>query len=408
MAYATVADVARVATRGWDDIAQRAVQNARVPGETLAERLVQSAAGTSPLLARELSFRVTGSTQAPYDSVHIPKLVFELARVWRDPAAPCIAWREAHPVAVAAFALSHLPNVENIPTMSAALEKFFGAEESYEAVKAPLRTQIENARDKLQRRLSSLQREIAPPGEIEKLKLSGEMILGYQYALAPGQERLRAQVDEMLTLDIALDPQLSPIENANHYFDRYKRARDAQARVPERIVEAENELAYADQILNDLDAAETRAEIDAVADAAREADLLRDIKLRSSGSAARSGPRLFTSPDGMTILVGRNARQNDELTFERAKADDLWLHARGHAGSHVVILSNGAKVSETTLEFAASLAGYYSQARGEGAVDVIYAPRKNVHRVRGAGAHPGLVTVKEEKVIRIAPRNPET
>jgi predicted ribosome quality control (RQC) complex YloA/Tae2 family protein len=375
----------------------------RAPGETLAERLVASIAGTSPLLARELAFRVAGDVNTPHQPTYVTKLHAELVHIWFAPALPCVAWRDGQPVAVAAFPLTHLPNVENIPSMSAALEKFYGAQESYEAVKAPLHAQIQDALEKLRRKRASLQREIVPPDEIEALKLKGEMILGYQYALAPGQTQLRAAVNETLTLDIALDPALTPVENANQYFDAYKRARDAQARVPERIAEVENEIAYAEQVLNDLDAAETRAEIDQVVQEAHEANLLRETKLRSSGRAPRSEPRQFHSPDGFRILVGRHARQNDELTFERAKADDLWLHARGYAGSHVVILSNGAPVSPTTLEFAASLAAYYSQARDEGAVDVMYTPRKNVHRVRGAGAHPGLVTVRDEKILRVRP-----
>lgn len=377
----------------------------RVNGESIVERLVHGVAGTSPLLAREIAFRVSGSINTPYDAALVTKIYAELTQLWREPAAPSIAWRETQPVAIAAFPLTHLPNVENIPSMSAALEKFFGAEESYEAVKAPLRAQIASALDKLQRKASALQRELAPPAEIEQLKLKGEMILGYQYALAPGQTQLRAPVTEELTLDIALEAALSPVENANKYFDQYKRARDAQARVPERIAQVENEIAYVQQILNDLDGAETRVEIDQVIEEAREAHLLTASKMRSSGRVPRSEPRQFISPDGMQVLVGRNARQNDALTFERAKPEDVWLHARGHAGSHVVILSNGANVPETTLAFAASLAAYYSQARTDGAVDVIYAPRKDVHRVRGAGMHPGLVTVKQEQVVRVKPQN---
>ncbi len=380
----------------------------RANGETLAEKLVNGVAGASPLLARELAFRVGGDPQASYHASLDARLHDALTQAWREPAAPSIAWREAQPVAVAAFALTHLPNVENMSGMSAALEKFYGAAESYQAVKIPLRAQIETARAKLQRKLYSLQRELAPPAEIEKLKLSGEMILGYQYALAPGQTTLRAPVDETLTLDIALDPKLNAVENANVYFEKYKRARDAQARVPERIAAAANDLAYAEQILNDLDQAETRAEIEQVAEAARQADLLRETKLRSGGGSVRTGPRLCVSPDGVSVLVGRSARQNDELTFERANPNDLWLHARGRAGSHVIVVSHGAPLPETTLEFAAGLAAYYSQARAESAVDVIYTPRKNVHRVRGAGAHPGLVTVQEEKVIRVKPQPPPT
>lgn len=379
----------------------------RASDETLTGRLIASIAGTSPFLARELSFRAARDVNAAYNSTCVTKLYAEIQHVWREPAAPCIAWQDAQPIAVAAFPLTHLPNVENVSSMSAALEKFFGAAESYETVKAPLRAQIGNAREKLERKRASLERELVAPKEIEQLKLKGEMILGYQYALTPGQSHLRAPVDETLTLDIALDPARSPIENANRYFDQYKRARDAQARVPEHIAVAENDIAFADQILNDLDNAETRAEIDAVVEQARAENLLTAAKMQSAGRAPRSGPRQFGSPDGLQILVGRNAGQNEELTFERAKADDLWLHARGHAGSHVVILSNGAKIPEATLEFAASLAAYYSQARSDSAVDVIYTPRKNVHRVRGAGAHPGLVSVKDEKVIRVRPYLPE-
>lgn len=379
----------------------------RATGETLAERLVQTVAGTSPLLGRELAYRVSGSIQTPYFSTYASKIATELTQVWRQPPAPSIAWRDTQPVAAAAFALTHLGNIENVPSMSAALEQLFGAEESYENVKAPLRAQIETNLEKLTRKLSSLERELLAPQDIETLKLKGEMILGYQHALRPGQTKLHAAVDETRTLDIDLAPDLSPVENANKYFDQYKRARDARARVPAHIVETGNEIEYATQILNDLDNAESRAEIDQVVEQAREAYLIAETKARGGGHTLRSEPRQFISPDGMTVVVGRNARQNDALTFERAKSDDMWLHARGHAGSHVVILSNGADIPNATLEFAASLAAYYSRARSEGAVDVIYTPRKNVHRVRGAGAHPGLVTVKEEMVLRVAPRNPE-
>jgi predicted ribosome quality control (RQC) complex YloA/Tae2 family protein len=380
----------------------------RAEGDTLAERLVASVAGTSPLLAREIAFRVTGTDQAAYEPTCVTKTFEQLTRVWQGPAAPSVAFENDLPVAVAAFALTRYPASREIPSMSAALELFYGADESYEAVKAPLREQIEAALARLERNRASLARELVPEDEVETLKLKGEMILGYQYELKEGQALLRAPVSEELTLDISLDPGLSAVENANRYFDEYKRARDARARVPERIAAVENDIAYAAQVLNDLALAESRLEIDQAAEQAREAGLVRETPLRASSRPPRSEPRTFRSAENFQVLLGRNARQNDALTFERAKPDDVWLHARGHAGSHVVILSNGAPVPPATLEFAAGLAAYYSQARSEGAVDVIYAPRKNVHRVRGAGAHPGLVTVKGEQVVRVRPLNPES
>lgn len=389
----------------------------RATGDSLSARIVATVAGTSPLFAREIAFRVTGETDAIYSASDVANAHEQLTRVWHSPAAPSIAFENDQPIDVAAFGLTHLAKppkdssvttrVDAIPSMSAALEKFFGAEESYQAVKIPLRAQIEAALEKMERVRASLQRELVSSEKIEELRLRGEMILGYQYQLTAGQTNLSAPVTEELTLEIPLDPTLSPVENATRYFDQYKRARDAAERVPERLAVVENDIAFVQQILNDLDEAESRAEIDQVMEQAREANIIREPTLRSGGHVPRSEPRQYVSPDNFQVLVGRNARQNDTLTFERAQANDLWLHARGLPGSHVIILSSGRQVPETTLEFAAAIAAYYSRGRTHGAVDVSYTPRKNVHRVRGAGAHPGLVTVRDEQVIRVRPIAPE-
>lgn len=386
----------------------------RASGETLAARLVESVAGTSPLLARELAVRVLDDARAPYDPSQNSALYAELSRVWHSPAEPTLAFDErkgeggdAPPVAVAAYALKQFARTESVPSMSAALDRFFGAEESYEAVKEPYRKQISSALERFRRMRASLQRELRSDADIERLRRKGEMILGYQYEITPGQTVLRAETGEAELLDIELDPQLSPVENAQQYFAQYKRAREAAAHVPARLAETDNEIAFVEQVLNDLDSAETRAEIDEVLGEARDAHLLREHTPRRGSRAARSEPRIFYSSDGFQVLVGRNARQNQVVTFERAGGDDLWLHARGQPGAHVVILTNGANVPQTTLEYAAGLAAYYSQARAEGGVDVIVTPRKHVRRVGGTGAHPGLVTVRDERVIRVKPRPPE-
>jgi predicted ribosome quality control (RQC) complex YloA/Tae2 family protein len=376
-------------------------------GDTLAEKLVASISGTSPLFARELAFRVAADTAAPYSPALTRSIYNQLISAWQSPAAPSLALEDNHPVAIAAFSLTQYRTVETIPSMSAALEKYFGAVESYEAVKAPLVAQLNGALERMERTRASLQRELVPPEEIERLKTQGEMILGYQYELTEGQTLLHAPVNDELTLDITLDPSLNPVENANRYFDEYKRARDARDRVPERIANVENDIQYVQQLINDLEMAESRAEIDLVMDEARQAGVIRETAMRTGGKIVRAEPRHFVSPDNFQVLVGRNARQNDTITFERAHPEDLWLHVRGRAGSHVIIQSNGRTVPESTLEFAASLAAYYSQSRSDGGVDVVYTPRKNVHRVRGAGAHPGLVTVRDEQVIRVKPQAPE-
>jgi predicted ribosome quality control (RQC) complex YloA/Tae2 family protein len=113
----------------------------------------------------------------------------------------------------------------------------------------------------------------------------------------------------------------------------------------------------------------------------------------------RQGPfRRFTSSDGLAIYVGRNARENDELTFGLAKSDDLWLHARGTPGSHVVVrLEKGTEVLPETLRDAATLALLYSDLKKSGKGDVIYTRRKWVKKAKGQA--PGAVTVSQEKSV---------
>ena len=125
-------------------------------------------------------------------------------------------------------------------------------------------------------------------------------------------------------------------------------------------------------------------------------------KQRRPGKPGKFSPPLtFTSADGMEIVVGRNARQNDHVTFELAAPSDLWLHARGVAGSHVIVRSSGRPVSRQTIEQAAALAAAYSAARNSTSIAVDYTERRNVRRMKGGG--PGLVTYSGEKTIHVRP-----
>ncbi len=375
-------------------------------GDPVWQVLVRTVRGTSPLLARELAFRATGNSDALSDAVLALSLQAELVNVWRAPPWPTLAYEADRPRAVAAFALTHLPQGVHLDSMSEALEKFFGAVGPYEAVKEPLRRQLEAARVRLERKREALRRELLSQMQIERLKVSGELILAYAADIAPGQRSLSAEMVEGQPLQIKLDPALTPVENAQRYFSEYRRAKDATAAVPARLEEAEADLAFAEQVLEDLTTAETRGEIDAVVAEAVEAGLTGKERRKGTPPPAPTQPRVYVSPDGFQVLVGRNARQNETITFERAGAEDWWVHARGVAGAHVVILANGREVPETTLEVAASLAAFYSKGRGERWVDVAVAPRKNVRRVSGRAARPGLVTVRGERIMRVRPGGP--
>jgi predicted ribosome quality control (RQC) complex YloA/Tae2 family protein len=198
---------------------------------------------------------------------------------------------------------------------------------------------------------------------------------------------------------IRLDPARTPVENAQAFYERHRRARRAAAGVPRRLAESEALLATLDQLAADLALAEDRPAIDAVYEALREAGYVgRPLPRRAVG---RSGPLRVVSSDGLAVLVGRNSRQNETVTFERGKRGDRWLHARDVPGAHVLIKSAGRPVPERTLREAAALAAWFSAARDQAAVDVAVTDVRHVRRRRGAG--PGMVTFRNEETLTVRP-----
>jgi predicted ribosome quality control (RQC) complex YloA/Tae2 family protein len=145
--------------------------------------------------------------------------------------------------------------------------------------------------------------------------------------------------------------------------------------------------------------------VDQVRAALEEAGHVR-VKRKRDRKGSRSEPLSFSSPDGLTILVGRNSRQNDHLTFGQATSADWWFHARGVPGSHVIVRGAGQELPRATVRRAAELAAYFSRARWDASVVVDYTQRRHVRRIPGAA--PGLVNYSEERTIRVTPLGPES
>jgi predicted ribosome quality control (RQC) complex YloA/Tae2 family protein len=284
------------------------------------------------------------------------------------------------------------------------------------------------------RRAAALERELQRAAGFETLRRKGEMLLGYMHGLEPGQRRLEIPEENLV---IELNPDVPPLEQAQAFFREYQRARAAVAGVPARLDATQLGLQYLDELSTHLELADDFATISAIREelTALPADpdaLLtgadrpappddaepppkkkpakgkgkfaprRDRPAPKGGGRPAITPLRIVSSDGIPILVGRSARQNDALTFGLARPDDLWLHARGVPGAHVVVRGEGRAVPERTVAEAARLAAQHSKARHDTAVDVIVTERRNVRRI--PGAPPGLVTVTGERVLRVRPQ----
>jgi predicted ribosome quality control (RQC) complex YloA/Tae2 family protein len=205
-------------------------------------------------------------------------------------------------------------------------------------------------------------------------------------------------------LVIPLEPDKTSVENAQAYFARYRKAQRAAEGDPARLSEVQLALRDLEQIETDLELATSRPEIDQVRAVLIEAGHLRAKKSKPP-KTARSQPLSLTSADGINILIGRNSRQNDLVTFRLARGDDWWFHVRGVPGSHVIVRSEKDTLPPATIQRAAELAAYFSQHREETDVQVDYTRRRYVRRIPKAA--PGLVTYEQEQTIRVRPRGPD-
>lgn len=394
----------------------------RAPEDNLLSKtLVTRLAGLSPLIAREIVYRAYQDAEIKISYVPDLSLLLDAVKSAYAPFKshewqPHVAFDEDETVEYfAPLALTHLPHSEPSESMSRAVEAHLtrttvATTDSYHTARFPVHLAIEQAQKRISRRLKELEKDAAKLEDPEVFKNKGEAILAFNYQIERRQTELEVVWPEDKPLKISLDPTLSAPENAQRYFARYQKAKRAANIIPKQRRSAEHELEFLSQLSLDLEMAEVRPDIDAVAAALENAGFGKSFKqqvkktVKKKAVPAASQPRRFISPDGYVVLVGRNATQNHALTFGQARPDDIWLHARGVPGSHVVI-SSPDDPPKSTIEWAASIAAFYSKAKKAGRAVVSYTRKKHVRPIKGAP--PGLVRLRNESTIQVRPFKPE-
>lgn len=389
--------------------------------------LVSGYAAVSPALAREAAFRGLGDTSAKaIDVCRQPAklepmlkalqglLKLEETGDWQ----PTLAVRndeERKPLDFAPYPMLHLQaqGGELIPceTISEAAERYFeGAEGTgrHSALRASVAALINDVKGRDDRKLSALQEEWKRAQALEELRRKGELLLAYMHTMTPGETRLVIP-EEKLTIDLAQG--MTAVETAQAIFREYRKAQSAVEGLPERIAETEARISYFEDLLTSLELAANYDEIKSVqaeiASATRPAaetqtKVSKKHKKGMKVQAKLPQPMRLQTSDGLGILVGRTAGQNDTATFRLAGPEDLWFHARNVPGSHVILRAD-PRLGEESIREAASLAAGHSKLRGDAQVDVVYTERKFVRRI--PNAPPGQVTYRNERTIRVEPRS---
>lgn len=264
---------------------------------------------------------------------------------------------------------------------------------------------LANTADRIARKLSLQQKELADCSDRETWKIYGDLISANLYSIQKGDRtaRLINFYDEAQSeVVIPLDPRKTPAQNAQKYYGEYRKADTAEKKLRELIEEGQQEAVYIDSVFDALTRAQTNDELTAI-----RAELAEQGYLRKKGSAAKKGkepklaPKRYRSDDGFTILVGRNNVQNDQLTLKEARGRDYWFHTKNIPGSHTIVVSDGQEVPDSTLYQAAILAAVNSKAAESSQVPVDYTLIKNVKKPRGA--KPGMVIYVSYQTAYVTP-----
>jgi predicted ribosome quality control (RQC) complex YloA/Tae2 family protein len=378
------------------------------PDDPLHQLLTRRLFGISPMAAREIAARAAGDPQAPVQAVtaHIlAEAVAEILAPIQDGSwAPHVALDVGNDViAFAPYEPRQFASSRPVPSISDAMWRYFEqclSADAYAAARWRVQERIDEIRARTESTSRQLEENIADATEIERLREAGELLLTYQGQVKRDASEVTVPDYAGAPRTIKLQPKLTAVENAQAYFHRYRKAIRGAEDIPARIKSTQTDLAYLEQLAVDLAQAESRPEIDAVYNALVRAGW---AKASHNSSGQVKEPRHFEI-GGFLIQVGRNARQNEHIT-RRAGPDDLWLHARGVPGAHVIVRSGQRDVPDDVIEQAAGLAAYYSSAREENMAAVDVTRRRYVKRVRGS--RPGLVTYRNERTIQAKPTKPD-
>lgn len=381
----------------------------------LNKALLKVIQGVSPIICREIEYRVCEGATNRAEGVIADKLISELANLKtiaeNCSGTPCIVYREdGRPLDNAFMLIKQYGNFAEVKTFdgfSKTLDEFYETRDSRERMRMKsqgLTKLLNNIRERTARKISKQQAELARCGEREQLRICGDLLQANLYRIERGSAFVDVEnfYDEQgKTLRIKLNPAISPAANAQKYYKDYQKAKNAEIVLAKQIKKGNAEIEYIESVLDTVDRAENERELSQIREELTEQGYLKRQKGKQR-QQAKLPPLEFESSDGFRIFVGRNNRQNDKLTLKTAAKNDMWLHTKDIHGSHVIIESNGREISDKAILEAAQLAAYNSKARNSDKVPVDYTLARYVSKPNGS--KPGMVIYVNNKTIYVTPK----
>ena len=386
--------------------------SATEPGRRLDQWLLGTFAGISPLIARELCFRFTGATDTPLAGLSLPALAAFLAAQFAsmDSFTPVLLLRGGVP---AEFSYREILQYGDFMeetrcgSFSQLLDRFYTQTDRAERMRQKsqtLRKTVTTLHERVLRKLELQRRERDSTLNREQLRRMGDIVTANLHAITRGQALLRAEnfyeADAPL-IEIPLKPELSPQQNAAKFYKEYAKAKTAEKILTQQLAQGEAEAEYLAAVLDELSRAESEADLAEIRQELEAGGYLRPADRKKQPKLPPSKPMEFVSGDGYHIFVGRNNRQNDQLSMKTARKDDLWLHIQKFHGTHVIIACAGVRPPDRTVTEAAMLAAFYSQAKNGQNVPVDVTQVRNLRKPNGA--KPGMVVYDRYQTVIVTP-----
>lgn len=386
----------------------------------LQKALLQTLQGVSPIVCRELSWKLTGDATAHTGDLAVEdyRKLSEILDKFRSDIINKngVPFMVINPTTKKPMDFSFMPirqygeavNTATFDSYSKLLDAFYTERDSIERMNQrthDMVNMINSSIGRIQRKLLNQRTELAQSKGREQLRICGDILSANLYKLKKGLTSVSLPnfyEEGEPEITIKLDPALSPSRNAQKYYNEYRKASAAEKYLKEQIEAGEEELMYLESVLDELSRVQNESGLNEIRQELVEQGYLKNHGGKNSAKRVKeSAPWHFRSDDGFDIFVGRNNRQNDRLTLKTAAKNDIWLHTRNIPGAHVIVISDGKDVPDTTLTQAAILAAVHSKAKDSAQVPVDYTLARYVKKPNGA--KPGKVIYDNFKTAFVSP-----
>lgn len=367
----------------------------------VAQALVKATGGVGPVVCREAAYRAFGPQEkigcelSDEEKGALANTIAEIQGVFQQGGNPCAVVVDGRPVEFSFLPLTQYglqAERRTYESYSAMLEGYYAEKDKAERLRQKSRElakTVHNLYERAVRKAAARREEQSESEASDQLRVYGELLSANLWAIPKGARQVTvANYYDGTDVTIPLDVRLSPSANAQKYFKDYKKKQTAARMLKDLIAQSEAEISYLETVRYEVNAAQGEAALGEIRAELKSQGYLKYYKVRDKKQKPADFLR-YRSQDGFEILVGRNNTQNDRLTLKTARGRDWWFHVKNAPGSHVVVLSEGKDVPDSTKTQAAMLAVVHSSQSAGAKVAVDYTQVRNVWKANGA--KPGMV-----------------